>query len=74
MPTPLWFNVFGKTMLAERLGEGWQLWVLGVEGKRSLAGVVIPDFVQEHEVKQYLDDVFHEMATLDRPNVIQLSP
>ena len=74
MPTPLRFNVFGKTMLAERRGEGWQLLVVGVDGKRCLAGVVIPDFVQEHEVKQYLDDVFHEMATLDRPNVIQLSP
>ena len=61
-------------MLAERLGEGWQLLVLGVDGKRSPAGVVIPDFVQEHEVGQYLDDIFHEMATLDHPNVIRLSP
>jgi hypothetical protein len=74
VPTPLRFNVFGKIMLAEKLGEGWRLLVLGVDGKRSLAGVVIPDFIQEHEVGQYLDDIFHEMATLESPNVIQLSP
>jgi len=74
VPASLRFNVFGKIMLAERSGEGWQLLVLGADGKRSLAGIVIPDFIQEHEVGQYLDDIFHEMATLDRPNVIQLSP
>ena len=73
MPTRLKFNVFGKIMLAERSVEGWQLYVLGTDGTRSPAGVVIPAFVHEHEVAQYLDDIFHEMSTPQRPCVVQLS-
>jgi hypothetical protein len=58
MPDALRFNVFGKIMVAERSIDGWQLFVLGGEGKRSSAGVVIPIFIQEDEVGQYLDDIF----------------
>jgi hypothetical protein len=34
---------------------------------------VIPDFVQEHELAQFLDDMFHEMATRERPCVIRVA-
>jgi hypothetical protein len=51
------FNVFGKLMLAELSSEGWQLFALGADGKRSRANIVIPNFVQQHEIGQYLGRV-----------------
>ena len=67
MPTPQKFDVFGKIMIVEPSTNGWQVFVLGGDGKRSLSDVVIPDFVQEHELGQYLDDLFHELATPTNP-------
>ena len=72
MPSQLKFNVFGQLMLAELWSDGWLLFVLGADGKRSRANIVIPDFVQEHEIEQYLDDIYHEMATPERPSVMRL--
>jgi hypothetical protein len=69
MTSSLKFDVFGKMMRAERTAAGWQLFVLGADGKRSLADVVIPAWVTEHELEQYLDDLFHESASLRRPCV-----
>jgi hypothetical protein len=60
-------------MVVEPSAKGWQLLVLGADGKRSLADVVIPEFIQEHELAQYLDDVFHEAATPANPCVRLLS-
>ena len=74
MPTRHKFDVFGKIMIVEPSANGWELFVLGHDGKRSLADVVIPDFVQEYELAQYLDDLFHEMATPANPCVRPLSP
>jgi len=67
------FDVFGQIMVAEALADGWRLFVLGADGKRSPASVPIPDFISEREVLQYLDDMFHELATLDRPCVRQIA-
>lgn len=40
------------------------LFDLGPDGKRRRAtDVVVPDFVTEAEIDQYLADVFHESAT-----------
>ena len=72
MPSRLKFNVFGKIMVAERSTERWQLFVLSAEGKRSRADVVIPDFIQEQELEQFLDDIFHELATRERPSVLRI--
>jgi hypothetical protein len=69
MPGCMKFDVFGKLMLAERSVEGWRLFVLGGDGKLARADIVIPDFIHEHELEQYLDDMFHEMATRERPRV-----
>jgi hypothetical protein len=74
MPAPRRFDVFGKIMIAEPSPKGWQLLVLGADGKRSPVDVVIPHFVHEHELEQYLDDLFHEMATPANPCVKPLSP
>lgn len=74
MPSPLKFDVFGKLMIAEPTASGWQLFTSGPEGKRSRVEIVIPDFVQEHELAQFLDDIFHEMATRERPCVTRVEP
>lgn len=67
-------EVFGRPMLVERAGSGWQLFYLGTDGKRSRASdVMIPDFVAEDELAQYLADIFHESATPKHPGVRRLA-
>ena len=66
------FDVFWRIMFAEHTDEGWRLFVAGADGKLARADIVIQDFVQEHELEQYLDDMFHEMATRERPRVTRL--
>ena len=34
-----------------------------MDGKRSPAGFVVPDFIEIDEMEQYLFDLFHESAT-----------
>ncbi len=57
------FNVFGRVVLIQREGTSWQAYAVGADGKRSPAGFVVPDFVTEQELAQYLADLFHESAT-----------
>ncbi len=66
------FNVFGEIMVAERFDSEWRLFILGNDGKRRRCDVVIPAFIKESELAQYLDDIFHERATRERPSVILL--
>jgi hypothetical protein len=66
------FDVFGRVMVAELSATGWQLFVVGNDGKRSPAGVVVPSVVAEDELCQYLDDIYHEMATPARPAVVAI--
>jgi hypothetical protein len=57
------FNVFGRIFLIRREGSLWQAYALGSDGKRSPADFVVPDFIEEAEMEQYLFDLFHESAT-----------
>jgi hypothetical protein len=57
------FNVFGQVFLIAREGGEWKAWSAGADGKRAPAGFVIPDFIEEGELEQYLFDLFHESAT-----------
>lgn len=69
-PQRIKYDVFGRLMQAERSTSGWRLFRLGSDGKRSpVTDTVIPDFVSEHELDQYLADVFHEWATSKHPAV-----
>ena len=72
VPSRLKFDVFGKTIVAESSDDGWQLFVLGADGKRSPSEVVVPDFIREDELEQFLDDLFHEMATRERSSVTRI--
>jgi hypothetical protein len=57
------YNVFGRIYVLRREAGAWQADALGSDGKRSPAGFVVPDFVGEDEIEQFLFDLFHESAT-----------
>jgi hypothetical protein len=71
MPS-LRFNVFGRIYAIERQAGLWQAWAIGAEGKRRPAGFVVPDFLQEDEIEQFLFDLFHEHATPTNGDVRRL--
>ncbi|MDE2606763.1 MAG: hypothetical protein KGL68_12670 [Burkholderiales bacterium] len=56
------FNVFGRIFSVQRQGESWQAYAVGSDGKRAPAGFVVPDFLGEEDLGQYLFDLFHESA------------
>lgn len=66
---PLRFDVFGRIVSIRRQDGSWQAHAVGADGKRAPAGFVIPDFVAEDELEQYLFDLFHESATSARGDV-----
>jgi hypothetical protein len=67
------FNVFGRIIAVERQGALWQAYSVGADGKRSPAAFVIPDFIEEEEMGQYLFDLFHESATPGNGDVRRIS-
>ena len=60
---PIRFNIFGRLYLLRREAGLWQAYALGQDGKRSPANFVVPDFIEESELEQYLFDLFQESAT-----------
>jgi hypothetical protein len=67
--TTLRFNVFGRIFSVQRERALWQAYAVGADGKRSPAGFVIPEFITEEEMEQYLFDLFHESATPGKGDV-----
>ena len=67
------FDVFGRMFLIRREGGLWQAYALGIDGKRSPAGFVVPEFLAEAELEQYLFDLFHESATPGSGDVRRIS-
>ena len=57
------FSIFTCIVDIERQDERWQVWPIGADGKRRPAGFVTPDFIEEGELVQYLEDLFHQSAT-----------
>ena len=63
-------DLFGRPVLVERRGGGWQAYYLGVEGKRRPAhDMVIPDELSEAQIPEYLADLCHEWASERHPTV-----
>jgi len=56
------FQVFRQTIQIEREGPQWRASVVGAEGKRRPADFIVPAFVEDAELEQYLFDLFHEDA------------
>lgn len=63
------FNVFGHIYVIRREAGRWQADAIGADGKRSPAGFVIPDFIGDDELEQYLFDLFHESAAPGKGDV-----
>ena len=66
------FNVFGRIFLIRREEGIWQAYAVGSDGKRAPAGFVVPDFIEDAELEQYLFDLFHESATPGNGDVRRL--
>jgi hypothetical protein len=66
------FNIFGRIVLIRRERDLWQAYAVGADGKRSPAGFVVPAFVEEAELEQFLYDLFHESATPGNGDVRRL--
>lgn len=73
MNTAYRFNVFGRILAVVREHSRWRAFDLGADGKRRPADFQIPDFVEDHELQQYLGDLFHENATPERGEVLRIS-
>lgn len=63
-------DAFGRHLEVMSENGGWRVFDLGTEGKRRPArDIVIPDFVQKDELLGYLDDLLHEYASPDSPEI-----
>jgi hypothetical protein len=66
------FDACGKRIGVERDGARWRAVAAPVDGKRAELDVVIPEFVSEDELAQFLDDLLHEAAPRAHPAVRRL--
>jgi hypothetical protein len=67
------FNIFGALIAVTGVTGAWRAFNLGPEGKRRPAEFIIPVEVEEHELCEYLADLFHENATPRNSTATQLS-
>ena len=67
------FHVFGRIFAVRRDEESWQVYAVGSDGKLGDAGIVIPDFIAENQLEQYLADIFHESARPGMGDVRRIS-
>lgn len=63
------FNVFGRLFDIERTGGRWSVLAVGNDGKRAPAHFVIPEFVANDELEQFLFDLFHEQAAYKKGGI-----
>ena len=67
------FNVYGKLVTVEKTDSGWAVFYPGADGKRRPAeDIIIPAFVSEAGLENYLSDLCHEWETDNHPNVRRL--
>lgn len=68
------FDVFGRRVLIAESNSGWVAFYMGDDGKRrSAPDIIVPSELLESEIAQYLDDLCHEWATVQHPDVKQLN-
>lgn len=67
------FDVFGTLVLIAGTPGAWQVFYPGPDGKRRAADFIVPHDVAEHELAEYLADLFHENATPKHASVEHLS-
>ena len=65
-------NVYGKYIQARKSDHGWELFYIGGEGKsRPAYDLIVPEFITEVELIDYLSDLCHEWATEKNPRVFR---
>ena len=67
------FNVFGTLIVVARTAGEWQAFYPGTDGKRRAADFIVPADIAEHELGEYLADLFHENATPKHGTVERLA-
>lgn len=68
------FNVFGSIMSVYREADNWVLYKESDVGIRvKVYDVVIPPDLNEAELAQYLDDMYHECANHKYHSVFQIN-
>ena len=66
-------NAFSRFIDIERINNQWVVFDKGNEGKRRKASdIVIPSSLKQSELITYLDDLLHESASVNCPNIIDL--
>lgn len=66
------FDVFGVRIAVASTAGRWTAFLLGSDGKRRPADIVVPSFIEEQELGQYLADLLHELATPSNNKVVKL--
>lgn len=62
-------NAYGKLLEIKRENEIWVVYEVG-EGKKSRSNdIYIPSEYNEKQVVRFLEDILHERATPDNPNI-----
>lgn len=72
MSTRRRFNVFGTLFDIERDASGWGVLAVGHDGNRAPAPFVIPEFVADEELEQFLFDLFHEQAAFKKGGIFRV--
>lgn len=68
------FDVFGRIYDLRREAGSWRALAVGSGGMLAPAGFVVPAFIEEEELEQFLFDLFHQSATLTNGDVRRLPP
>lgn len=67
------FDVYGRIIGVTREEGEWRAVYFGSDGKhREAPDVVIPPGVGEAELAGFLADIFHESASPENPDVVQV--
>ena len=70
---PIKISVYGRLISVEKTDRGWAVFYPGADGRRRPAeDLVIPDFIGESELENYLSDLCHEWASAKHPAVRRL--
>ena len=70
MTNTITLEVFGRRVKAARSDQGWQMFYLSADGKRRPADdIMVPAFVTESEIVNFIADLCHEWATEKFPEV-----
>lgn len=69
-------DIFGRMTIEVLRSNGeWLAYRLGNEGKKRLLNELkIPSQLSEHDLPAYVEDIYHEWATLNKPSVKRLDP